>query len=121
MTEKGPIYGVELIDTLPLGKSGMLQQMPGRDELASVHRRNPRVANGYEVLLAHYLELRKQSQVMEAALKKISTWFGEFPDTGRTWEDGTPMSYVAAFGSNGERDYMRSVAQAALEEARIDQ
>lgn len=59
MVEKGPIYGVELIDTLPLGKAGgMLQAMPNRDDLRGV--RCARVAAGYEVLLAHYLELRNQ-------------------------------------------------------------
>ncbi len=61
------------------------------------------------------------------ALTKIARWHGEFPDTGRTWDHGTPMSYGAAFGSNGERDYMRQVAldvlaalQAALAQGSID-
>lgn len=55
-----------------------------------------------------------------AALTKIEKWFGEFPPTGEFWPktDGTisdrPMSYGACFGSNGERDYMRSVARAPL-------
>jgi len=54
---------------------------------------------------------------MRAALEKIERWFGEFPATGRTWDDGSPMSYGAAYGSNGERDYMRGVARAALADA----
>lgn len=49
-----------------------------------------------------------------AALAKIEKWFGEFPETGRKWDDGEPMSYSATFGSNGERDYMRQVAREAL-------
>lgn len=59
---------------------------------------------------------------MRAALEKIERWFGEFPETGRFWtnEDGSesdrPMSYSALYGSNGERDFMRSVARAALED-----
>lgn len=48
------------------------------------------------------------------ALERIERWFGEFPKTGETWPDGTPMSYGAAFGSNGERDYMCGVARDAL-------
>jgi hypothetical protein len=50
----------------------------------------------------------------EAALQKIARWHGEFPDTGRKWDDGTPMSYGACVGSNGERDYMRQIALDAL-------
>jgi hypothetical protein len=54
------------------------------------------------------------------ALEKIERWFGEFPETGMFWPnaDGTesdrPMSYGAAWGSNGERDFMRAVARDAL-------
>lgn len=51
---------------------------------------------------------------MEKALKRIHKWFGEFPPTGRTWEDGSEMSHSACMGSNGERDYMRDVAAQAL-------
>jgi hypothetical protein len=51
---------------------------------------------------------------LRAALTRIEKWFGEFPPSGRCWEDGTWMSYGAAYGSNGERDYMRSIARAAL-------
>jgi len=51
----------------------------------------------------------------EAALKRIAKWVGEFPESGRIWQDGSPMSYGAAFGSNGERDYMRQLAREALE------
>lgn len=51
---------------------------------------------------------------LEKALSRIAKWFGEFPVTGDSWADGTPVSYGAAFGSNGERDYMRSIASAAL-------
>lgn len=53
------------------------------------------------------------------ALQKIARWHDEFPATGKTWDDGTPMSYGAANGSNGERDYMRQVALDALAASRI--
>lgn len=54
-TETGPIYGVPLIDTLPLNETGTLrQQMPMRKDLILCNHSHSRVANGYEVLLAHY-------------------------------------------------------------------
>lgn len=53
--ETGPIYGVPLIQSLPLGKNGgMLQQMPSRADLSSVRKVCERVAAAYEVLLSHY-------------------------------------------------------------------
>lgn len=55
-----------------------------------------------------------EAAAMRTALERIERWFGEFPDTGRAWDDGSPMSYGACFGSNGERDFMRSIARAAL-------
>lgn len=51
---------------------------------------------------------------MENALTRIARWIGEFPETGCTWGDGSPMSYSAAYGVNGERDYMRNLALQAL-------
>lgn len=65
-------------------------------------------------------ELRKHLATARAALAKIEKWHGEFPPTGRAWDDSKPltpdneMSYGACNGSNGERDYMRAVARAAL-------
>jgi hypothetical protein len=58
--------------------------------------------------------LQKRVRVLEEALQKIERWFGAFPPTGRTWPDGTPTSYATEYGSNGERDFMRSVARKAL-------
>ena len=51
---------------------------------------------------------------MEAALRRIARWHGEFPRSERFCDDGTEMSYAGAFGSDGERDYMRQVALDAL-------
>lgn len=51
------------------------------------------------------------------ALAKIERWFGEFPESGRFCdepENTRPMSYGANYGSNGERDFMRAIARAAL-------
>ena len=59
----------------------------------------------------------EREERLEAALQRIAKWYGEFPDTGLYWdkEETLKMSYSAAFGSNGERDYMRKVAQDALD------
>ena len=54
---------------------------------------------------------------LRTALERIERWYGEFPATGRFWDDpvnASPMSYSACYGSNGERDFMRSVAREAL-------
>lgn len=58
-------------------------------------------------------------KTLRAALERIARWHGEFPPTGRTWDDGSPMSYAACFGSNGERDYMRQIARVALEQTQF--
>ncbi len=51
-----------------------------------------------------------------SALQRIAKWHDEFQETGQAWPDGKPMSYGAAYGSNGQRDFMRKVAQDALDE-----
>lgn len=65
---------------------------------------------------------KAEEKLEEAAkvLEKIERWHGEFPETGQFWKnaDGTDsdrtISYGAAYGSNGERDYMRSQARSFL-------
>lgn len=54
------------------------------------------------------------TKVLTDALQKIAAW--ELPETGKFWDEEKkePMSYGAAYGSNGERDYMKKVATAAL-------
>jgi len=53
------------------------------------------------------------------ALHKIANW--ELPESGSFWDNDKkdPMSYEAAFGSNGVRDYIKSVAKAAIKEAEL--
>lgn len=57
--------------------------------------------------------IRANMKRMKEALSIIASW--KLPPSGRTW-NGTnePMSYRAAHGVNGEIDYMRDVAKAAL-------
>lgn len=72
-------------------------------------------------LLDSHEQLEAEAERLREALMRIERWFGEFPETGKFWrgDEGAitdrPMSYGAAYGSNGERDYMRSIARAALE------
>lgn len=53
-------------------------------------------------------------EILSSALRDVADWVGKFPETGKLWPDGSPMSYGACFGSNGERDFMRSKAEQAL-------
>lgn len=46
------------------------------------------------------------------ALERIERW--ELPETGETWPSGGALSYEAAHGSNGVRDYIRGIARQAL-------
>ena len=54
--EVGPMYGVPLIDSLPLGT--MRQACPSRRDLEKAAKYNTRVAAAYEVLLSHYQRLK---------------------------------------------------------------
>lgn len=56
----------------------------------------------------------KTIEELREALAKVVEW--KMPETGEFWDDEKtrPMSYGAAYGSNGERDYIRSLASQAL-------
>ncbi len=74
------------------------------------HRRR-----GNETIARDCQEAADEIERLRAVLQRIERWHGEFPATGKRWsETGAPMSYSAAYGSNGERDYMRQVARDAL-------
>ena len=65
-------------------------------------------------LHSRYQQTESGVTALVNALEQIERWDG-FPSTNETWEgSGRPVSYSAAFGSNGERDFMRGVAKAAL-------
>ena len=57
------------------------------------------------------LQLR-HNKIMEKALLKIMNW--ELPKTNKTWDNGSEISYGAAYGSNGERDYIIMLAKETL-------
>jgi hypothetical protein len=72
MIEKGPIYGVELIDELPLGKvSGLTQAMASRADLEIARRYSDRTAAAYEVLLGHWRREKAERERLQALLKAI--------------------------------------------------
>ena len=68
----------------------------------------------YESALHELQDAREERRQTIAVITRIERWVGEFPETGRTWDDGSPMSYGEANGSNGERDYMRALARDLL-------
>jgi hypothetical protein len=65
------------------------------------------------------LDVTAERDRLRAALELIVAW-KDFPATGHFWPnaDGSlsdrEMPYGCCYGSNGERDYMRSIAAAAL-------
>lgn len=65
--EKGPVYGVPLIRSLPLGKGCMLQAMPSRADLMKAGKHHTRLVAGYEVLLAHYTQLKSDLERIQKA------------------------------------------------------
>ena len=72
----------------------------------------------YANQLRNRYQVKQQTEsdvtALVGALEQIERWDG-FPSTNETWEgSGKPVSYGVAFGSNGERDFMRGVAKAAL-------
>jgi len=67
--EVGPVYGVPLIKTMPLGSGPMQQQMPTRRDLHYVKQWSERVVAGYEVLLAHYYATKALLETATELLK----------------------------------------------------
>lgn len=64
--------------------------------------------------------IEEQNKIIKEALIRIMNW--EMPETGEFWDpphNTRPMSYESAFGSNGVRDYIRALAQEALNKTEI--
>lgn len=66
----------------------------------------------YWAARAVILTLTARNRELEEALRRIANW--EMPPSCHTWQDGSEMSYSAAYGSNGERDVIRAIARSAL-------
>ena len=63
------------------------------------------------------LKVSDRVRIMEEALERIVKWHGEFPEVTTEFNGKVEKcSYGIAYGSNGERDFMREIARKALEE-----
>lgn len=62
----------------------------------------------------NYAALQAKCERYEKALQIVQKW--QLPSTGQFWDNDKtrPMSYGACYGSNGERDFMRGIANEAL-------
>lgn len=69
--QSGPVYGVRLLKTLPLGKGGMLQAMPSKADLTQVQRINERTVAGFEVLTEHYREQCNEVTRMKDLIRQV--------------------------------------------------
>lgn len=76
-----------------------------------------------EAFMKESIKLKAENERFKAineelvnALQIIADW--KLPESGKSWDDDTPMSYEAAYGSNGARDFIRSVAEQALSKAK---
>ena len=68
MSEIGPVYGIELIPSLPLGGGSMRQALPNRRDLIRTREYNDSVAAGVEVLTEHYRRAMAEIERLQAAL-----------------------------------------------------
>jgi hypothetical protein len=66
----------------------------------------------HDAVLADLCARTEERDALRAALEKIAAW--QMPTTGRYHPDGTEQSYGWCYGSNGEREVIRSTARAAL-------
>ena len=78
-----------------------------RTELSALETEEKAHTKSANEILSSIKELKK-------ALELIMNW--DLPESGMYWdkEKKDAMSYGAAFGSNGERDYFKKIAQTAL-------
>lgn len=74
--KRGPVYGVELLESLPLGvdEDSFWQQLPSRKDLETVRQAlacGERFAGGYEVLLSHYYRLQAENEEMKWRIGRL--------------------------------------------------
>lgn len=108
----GPIYGVQLIDVLPLNpdkSEGMLQQMPSAEDLKRCRQRGERVCAGYEVLLHHWRARGAEIERLQKRLAKLNTAIGcdmVARDCEPTLEEAMEAARILWLGyRGGEDDY----------------
>lgn len=76
--ELGPIYGVKLLSTLPIGSGQMTQQMASRQDLQDVLQMSQRVVAAYEILLSHYWRLTEELEIAKAIRDTPPEWVPRF-------------------------------------------
>lgn len=118
MTALDGLGGNEVTELTDEAVKALLNLLRSETEAAS----RKEAADMIAALHAELTAANAREAGLRKALEVIREWTA-FPPSGRFWRngDGTisarPMPYGAAFGSNGERDFMRQVARAALASA----
>lgn len=69
--DKGPCYGIDLLDKLPLGGGVMKQALPSRSDLVRVRKISERTVAGYEVLLDHYYDRRDEVERISGEVASV--------------------------------------------------
>ena len=89
--EIGPIYGIALIDSLPLD-DGMRQAMPSRRDLDDVYSHSQRTVAGYEVLLEHYKRGQAEIERLKTLVRdtRRQLWRSEVDNNPFTDDDEIP-------------------------------
>jgi hypothetical protein len=72
-----------------------------------------RMATEYVDQKEELRKARERVSAMEKALQQVADW-GPFPRVPSTTEGGPDFSYGTAYGSSGERDFIRKIAADAL-------
>ena len=92
-------------------RNALKQKLSGRIEMGTVCIASKEFIDGITEDRDKLIEI---NAALIKALETIEEW-SDFPPTGRFNEDGSEMSYGLLWGSNGERNYMRGVAYAAIQ------
>lgn len=71
----------------------------------------------YAALEARCAALAAENAGLKSACERVSMW-NDFPQATLR-STGEVVPYVVAYGSNGERDYMRNIATTALKETPV--
>jgi hypothetical protein len=75
MSEKGPIYGIELLKSLPLDGGTMKQALPNRHDLVQTRSYHDRVSAGFEVLTEHYRRAMAENERLRVENTALNSQF----------------------------------------------
>jgi hypothetical protein len=71
--ERGPIYWVPLIETLPLGTGIMRQQMASLADLNYIRQYSERMVAAYEVALAHLADREEEVKLLKGTIAALES------------------------------------------------